>query len=177
MKKVLVVATLSLVAVAAFGQASNPLPSIKGVTLGQLESVHVNDCHYAGFDSKSGVTSFSCLNPEESSELWLDYDKNNKLESIDYTVLGAWELMSPSLTAKFGKPSSVKTKVVQNGFGARFVEHHAMWVTNRYVVSADEGFRDDNTTKGKQVDIRYETRASFEAGIESLRKSVTGQLD
>jgi hypothetical protein len=64
------------------------------------------------------------------------------LEAITISTQGdpsSQESVLRLLTGKYGKPSSVRKRVLQNAFGAKFSSYVAIWQFNKLVVYYDGG--------------------------------------
>jgi hypothetical protein len=84
--------------------------------------------------------------PDDNTTLYKELRfHNRRLESIMYMFDKETSYSSQLrfLTAKYGKPSTVQTKTLQNGFGARWTCHQAFWILqNGDSIVEDEDVRD-----------------------------------
>jgi hypothetical protein len=100
--------------------------------------------------------------------------ENGKLVSIRTEIWSSWSEAYSTLLKKFGKPTAIQTKILQNGFGATFHATNGFWVGKSYTVSARELLNDDLT---RYVSLEMETPAYAHEKVQELKKSQKNALD
>jgi hypothetical protein len=94
--------------------------------------------------------------------------ENNKLVILRLELDGnSWSVAVSDVTAKYGPPTENRVDTMQNGFGAKFDYHVALWAKPKFVIEVRE---DDNPLSNTHM--RRETLVEFTES-EYLLKQAT----
>jgi hypothetical protein len=140
-------------------------------------------CDTTVVDMLEAFPQSSPIRPTESyAKSWCaDFDgditfERDKLVRIQATIIptGPWNQSYDTLVAKFGKPSTVQSTVVQNAFGAKFHVTKGFWFTKSYSVRAEELLNDDLS---RYVIVEMMTPAYAHEQAQEEQKAHANTLD